>query len=331
MYGWPEMHNKRRTETLIAKLATHSHLPWIVGGDLNEIFYNSEKRGGPRKPQAHIDAFRNAFLDHGLYDVGFAGYEYTWSRWHNGRVVVEERLDRFCATTEWSLLFSEANVTHIDLDSSDHFPIFLRCCLTRGRGRHYPARFRFQNMWLSDPSCRDVIFDAWTRASGTEAVENLMVKFDGCSKDLLKWNKTSFGYVGLEISKLEVLLKSTRDVEVRWEALSKLREWRQKEEILWWQRARADFLKFGDANTHWFHSRANLRRVQNRIAKLHDSNGDIQTDVDAVAHIAVEYFRQLFSGATSLAMEEVLDCVQPCVTDGINAQLCLSYSRVEVE
>ena len=74
-----------------------------------------------------------------------------------------------------------------------------------------------------------------------------------------------------------------------------------------------------------------LRRVQNRIAKLHDSNGDIQTDVDAVAHIAVEYFRQLFSGATSLAMEEVLDCVQPCVTDGINAQLCLSYSRVEVE
>jgi len=92
VYGWPEMHNKRRTETLIAELATHSHLPWLVGGDLNEIFYHSEKRGGPRKPQAHIDSFRNAFLDHGLYDVGFAGYEYTWSRWHNGRVVVEERL-----------------------------------------------------------------------------------------------------------------------------------------------------------------------------------------------------------------------------------------------
>ena len=67
----------------------------------------------PGNPQAHIDSFRNAFLDHGLYDVDFARYEYTWSRWHNGRVVVEERLDRFYATMEWSLLFSEANVTHM--------------------------------------------------------------------------------------------------------------------------------------------------------------------------------------------------------------------------
>jgi len=155
------------------------------GRDLNEIFYNSEKRGGPRKPQSHIDSFRNAFLDIGLYDMGFAGYEYTWSRWHNGRVVVEEWLDRFYATTEWSLLFPEANVTHIDSDRSDHLPIFLRCFPTRRRGGHYPARFRFENMWLSDPSCRDVISNAWTRVGGVEAVGNLLVKFDRCSADLL--------------------------------------------------------------------------------------------------------------------------------------------------
>jgi len=158
-----------------------------------------------------------------------------------------------------------------------------------------------------------------------------MGKIDGCSKALHQWNKTSFGNVGLEILKLEAFLRSTRDVEARREAFRKLREWRQKEEILWWQRARVDFLKFGDANTRWFHSRANGRRAHNRIAKLHDSNGDIQTDVDAVANVAVEYFCQLFTGATSLALDEVLDCVQPCVTDGINAQLCLPYSRVEIE
>jgi len=79
-YGWPETYNKSRTEDLIAELSSHSQLPWVVRGDLNEIFYHSEKRRGPPKPHSRIGSFRNAFLDHGLYDMGFEGYNYTWSR-----------------------------------------------------------------------------------------------------------------------------------------------------------------------------------------------------------------------------------------------------------
>ena len=145
------------------------------------------------------------------------------------------------------------------------------------------------------------------------------------------WNKNTFGHVGSEILKLEMTLKNTKEASIRRETLSKLQEWRQKEEILWWQQARVDFLKFGDANTQWFHSRANMCRAQNKITKLLDDTGSMQTDATKVVHIVIDFFRQLFSGATSLSMEAVLDCVHPCVTEPMNAQLFLPYSRAEVE
>jgi len=41
VYGWSETHNKFKTGHLITDLSSHSQLQWVVGGDLNEIFYHS--------------------------------------------------------------------------------------------------------------------------------------------------------------------------------------------------------------------------------------------------------------------------------------------------
>jgi len=73
IYGWPEAQNLWKTSQMIFDLHSHSHstLPWLVGGDLNEIFYTSEKKDGPPKSLSKLDAFRNAFIDNELYDQDF--------------------------------------------------------------------------------------------------------------------------------------------------------------------------------------------------------------------------------------------------------------------
>ena len=74
-----------------------------------------------------LDNFRNAFLDARLFDLGYSGYELTCCNYRENGVIVEERLDRFCGNTDWSLLFPSAHFSHIDFNSSDHHPIFLKC------------------------------------------------------------------------------------------------------------------------------------------------------------------------------------------------------------
>ncbi|KAJ8446368.1 hypothetical protein Cgig2_019261 [Carnegiea gigantea] len=61
---------------------------------------------------------------------------------------------------EWSLLYPGAHVTHIDSDLSDHVPILLKCTSSGDDSYRRTRRFHFENMWLTDPSCKDVINSA---------------------------------------------------------------------------------------------------------------------------------------------------------------------------
>ncbi|KAJ8446312.1 hypothetical protein Cgig2_005843 [Carnegiea gigantea] len=212
IYRWPETQNKLRTGEIIADLATHSNFPWV-------IFFHAEKNGGPAKPQRHINSFREAFTDANLNDLGFEDYPFTWSRVQHEEVIVEKRLDRFCASTEWSLLFPEAQVTHVNSYISYHLPILLKCYPTNLSRQRHGKKFKFENMWVTDPSCREIIGDV----SKTDAVDNVLVKVDSCSKELAAWNKNSFGHVGREISKLEDSLKYLTDAKSWHGVLNKIK------------------------------------------------------------------------------------------------------------
>jgi len=72
IYGWPESQHKWKTGQLVSDLKPGSPLPWLVGGDLNEIFFHCEKKSGPPKSQVVLDNFRSSFLDNGLYDLGLS-------------------------------------------------------------------------------------------------------------------------------------------------------------------------------------------------------------------------------------------------------------------
>lgn len=47
LYGYPETNRKLLTWELIKNLASKGDRPWLLGGDMNKILYDTEKTGGP--------------------------------------------------------------------------------------------------------------------------------------------------------------------------------------------------------------------------------------------------------------------------------------------
>ena len=172
---------------------------------------------------------------------------------------------------------------------------------------------------------------AWCSCQHADVVDSVMGRLHACGGQLMQWNKEFFGNVSVEIAKLKKILKSLKDAPSRRTILQQIRELRNKEEILWWQRARSDYLKYGDANTCWFPYRANIRRSRNHIDYLVDNNGVKRSDPNDMEHIIVQYFSNLFSSSAPLAMDEVLSSVCPRVTLDMNETLCQPYTKLEIE
>ena len=96
-------------------------------------------------------------------------------------------------------------------------------------------------------------------------------------------------------------------------------------------RARSHYLKYGDANTRWFHSQASMRSKRNSIARLHDNNGDWRTNLEDITNVLNPFFGDLLTSSGALDMESVLDCISTRVTAEMNASLYAPYRREEFE
>ncbi|KAM1758693.1 hypothetical protein ACFX11_007796 [Malus domestica] len=89
-------------------LAAANSLPWLIGGDFNELLGTYEKEEGPVRPINQILAFRRAVSDCHLHDLGFVGTPFTWITIRSGGI--NEHLDRALANKRWKNLFNCARV-----------------------------------------------------------------------------------------------------------------------------------------------------------------------------------------------------------------------------
>lgn len=79
VYGFAPRSQRYRTWQLIKTLAAQScSLPWIMGGDFNEIMSNREKSGGLSRAWTPMQLFRQTMAECELLDMGFHGSKYTW-------------------------------------------------------------------------------------------------------------------------------------------------------------------------------------------------------------------------------------------------------------
>lgn len=319
IYGWPKQQEKYRTWTLLRSLRENQNQPWLCFGDFNEILYAFEKMGRRGCNISEMTAFLHTCTFCNPEDMSASGVKYTWTNGRRGEENVKKRLDRFLANPDWLELHPGASFQNLARIASDHSPIICRLVpLVKKKNRI----FRFENMWLRDETIHEVVREAWASSldNGLEHDPCAIVK--ECAVKLTLWNNTSFGHVQRSIKSkkraLEILqcrFDASTWCEQR-DLREEIKELLTREEIMWKQRSRVQWLREGDRNTQFFHSRASNRRKQNNILRLKGEDGRWVENEEEVCSLVSRYFSDLFSSSSPQHCNSVVEDIDQSLTDG---------------
>uniref|UniRef100_A0A803PKP8 Reverse transcriptase domain-containing protein n=1 Tax=Cannabis sativa TaxID=3483 RepID=A0A803PKP8_CANSA len=320
IYREPNRNLRANTWRLLRELKEESTLPWCLIGDFNNVMDQSEKKGGNCYPNWLVEGFRATVGDCALQDLRLYGHPFTWEKGRSTPNWIEARLDRVLVSEEWLRIFHFARLFNYDVSPSDHTPLILD---TNFRNRTQGnRRFRFENWWLSDPGCEEVVRSCWENNLGG----SLQFKINKCGEALTEWGSEREGSFSRQLkwcNKNLKRLKGRSDEEGLQqynETKKKLFEVLHQKEVYWKQRSKQMWLHDGDQNSKFFHARASARRRNNQIVRLKDENGVFVDWENGLDRVILDYFQGLFT-ASVVDWREVLSCVPSIVTDRHNSML----------
>ena len=193
-------------------------------------------------------------------------------------------------------------------------------------------------MWLMDPGCGETVSRAWAHQTKGTPMFQATQKLRNCKKMLKKWSRALFGNVKQQIKQTKEKLwqekvASARDRKddevVRLKA--KLNTLCEKEEQMWLQRSRLQWIQSGDRNTQFFHGTATQRKRKNFIKGLRDNEGRWQAEEAIYTKILVDFYADLFTTSNPHNLDSIMEGVQEVVTEEMNAKLTAMYTVEEVE
>ncbi|KAJ8624647.1 hypothetical protein MRB53_033177 [Persea americana] len=197
---------------------------------------------------------------------------------------------------------------------------------------HKSKTFRFENLWLREVDCVDVIRNSWISSAGSPIQREISM----CGSALLEWGghlARDFRNRMSDCKRRMVLLRGRRDQE----GMDEFTETRNRynailhsHEVFWKQRSKPFWLKEGDMNSRYFHMTASARKRKNTFVKLHSNQGHWCSTPDEIDSMIVEYFRNLFTSG-GYQSEELLNCVEMKVTSEQNSMLMAPFSAIEVK
>ncbi|XP_057790784.1 uncharacterized protein LOC131007889 [Salvia miltiorrhiza] len=275
VYGWSRTEEHHHTWELLRKISLEIGDKWLCGGDFNETLYHFEKKGGNLKADSRLCAFRDVVDSCGLQDLGFSGDPFTWSNNQRGEDHITERLDRFFGNEAWIECFPGYVVTHLTRKSSDHCPVLLSLDRDEEDVRPRSKPFRYEAMWLKDERCKPFCNNLWQQGGLLESATDFKQKIEDMGVELKQWEKREFGHIRKRCKELREELGDlqkpsndpyTKDKQRLVEA--ELDDLHSKEEIMWKQRSRVDWLVDGDRNTGFFHRVAEGRKKRNHIREI---------------------------------------------------------------
>jgi hypothetical protein len=333
VYGEPRVEQRHHMWETLCGLQSRFDLPWLVAGDFNECMWGFEHFSATPRAENQMTAFRDTLEICGLADLGFSGVPHTYDNKRAGNANVKVRLDRATASNSWRNIFPYYSVKHVVTPCSDHVALIIKGEQELPQQR--PKRCKqFEIMWERDHALPEIIKKAWDSIDGIYDLGDIERALGSTMTKLHEWSKKKFGSVKDELEKsrsqLEELMNMNADRQEIRRVTDRMNELLYREEMMWLQRSRLTWLKEGDRNTKYFHSKSVWRARKNNIRQLVDDSGVAHVDVGIMQSMATEYFQQLFTADNDLDPTPVVDLIDHCISDEANDRLCGEFSEKEI-
>lgn len=330
LYGEPNRANRRYTWDLIRYLYQNSQLPWCIIGDMNNTLNHEDKKGGRQYPNWLLQGFRQAIEDCELVDLELKGYQFTWEKSYGTNEWIEVRLDRALVSHSFMNCFKNAHLTNLEITTSDHSPIMIEPVII---SNVVPSkRFRFENAWLREPMCQQIVEETWRLYEGF----SLQQKLAKCAESLQIWGQEITGSFKSRIKRSKHILKNLKgrrdaaSIENYQEAAKQLHETYTQQEVFWKQRSKQLWLREGDSNSRFFHATTKIWRKTYTIHSLLNNNGQSVSWNSGLQELMIVYFSTLFKSAET-EWETVVECVDRQITEEQNLELLMPVEEEEVK
>jgi hypothetical protein len=300
IYASPQEINRNVLWNDLKSIAMNMKEPWLLAGDFNDIMSINEKKGGVPASIRKCNIFKERIDVCRLIDVGFMGAKYTWQGpvFHGGQRIYE-RLDRALSNDLWRLEFPDGYVKVLPrLDFSDHHPLLI--CPFDGTHVSAPKQFRFESAWLMDASFHRMLETTWSNQNSVcknlqDVRDNIDIwKFESFDQ-VRKEKKELVDRIGGIQKRVQAGNRSRGLIFLEAKLQHRLDIILKKEELMWYQRSRARWLKDGDRNTKYYQIKAVTRRRKNNILMLRGDNNEWVEDADKIRCMATEFYQKLFT------------------------------------
>ncbi|KAF4386306.1 hypothetical protein G4B88_003523 [Cannabis sativa] len=168
-------------------------------GDLNALLDPEEKIGGRKITDKDTRHLRDFLRNSGGVDLGFKGCNFTWQNNRFSGDLTRERLDRAIASHDWLMDYQYAEVVNHPISVSDHGYIVVDTGNNR-RKKYRP--FRYFDAWSRDPTCQQVVQEAWRCKPGARE-DSVTQRCKRTHRALQCWKIKTFGNCDKEIKVLE--------------------------------------------------------------------------------------------------------------------------------